>query len=181
MRVGLRVVLVGLGAIGLVAACGRKPVFQVPDASAAIPTKGEARAPETIAVDSGSRPGAAEVDRRLAILEERIHFDFDRWTLTPEAQAVLNAKAEILASSPEITVRIEGHADERGSDEYNLVLSSKRAIEAKQYLMRLGIDSSRFETMGYGEEKPLVHRSDEVAWSVNRRAEFRISAGGSRP
>ena len=74
-------------------------------------------------------------------------------------------------------LRIDGHADERGSDEYNLALSKRRAAEAKRFLMQQGIEGGRLEVEGYGEEQPLDPASNEAAWSLNRRAGFRITGG----
>jgi peptidoglycan-associated lipoprotein len=110
-------------------------------------------------------------------LERRIHFDFDRWQLTPAAQQILEAKATILLAHPSVTLRIEGHADERGSDEYNLVLSNKRAAEAKRFLAVRGVAGSRLEVMGFGEERPLSAGGGEDAWATNRRAEFVVVSG----
>jgi peptidoglycan-associated lipoprotein len=111
-----------------------------------------------------------------AALEERISFDFDRSDLTPASRDKLSAKAEILRSMSDLSLRIEGHADERGSDEYNLALSNRRAISAMRFLVDQGISQSRLETVGYGEEKPLDSGENEAAWARNRRDEFRVSA-----
>jgi len=175
MRSALARIVLGVGVAGAVAGCGRKRMADAPNPTSELAAFGGAPAAAPATLDSGSPAAGGDADRRLAILEERVHFDFDRWTLTLKAQSVLTAKAEVLVSSPAVTLRIEGHADERGSDEYNLVLSNKRASEVKRYLTGLGIDPSRLETMGYGEERPLVERSDEPAWLLNRRAEFRVT------
>jgi peptidoglycan-associated lipoprotein len=87
------------------------------------------------------------------------------------------AKVEVLRTSPDITLRIDGHADERGSDEYNLALSSRRASEAKRFLVQNGIDGSRIMTEGHGEEQPLDPGSTEAAWAMNRRAGFQVTGG----
>jgi peptidoglycan-associated lipoprotein len=111
------------------------------------------------------------------MLEQRIHFALDRADLDAEARAALEAKAEILQASPNLTLRIAGHADERGSDEYNLALSKRRSTEAKRFLVSRGVDPSRLETVGYGEEQPLANGTDEAAWSMNRRDEFAVTGG----
>jgi tRNA(Ser,Leu) C12 N-acetylase TAN1 len=80
-------------------------------------------------------------------------------------------------TSPAVTLRIDGHADERGSDEYNLVLSKRRAAEAKRYLVQQGIDGARIDTEGYGEEQPLDPGNNESAWAMNRRAGFQVMSG----
>ena len=116
-----------------------------------------------------------EIDRaREVFLNENVHFQFDKSTLTPEAQAILRVKARWLRNHPNVSVVIEGHCDERGSDEYNLALGDRRAKSAKDFLVDLGVDPSRMTTISYGEEKPLDPRSTVTAWAKNRRAEFVI-------
>ena len=81
-----------------------------------------------------------------------------------------------MAKKGELQVLIEGHCDERGTDEYNLALGERRALAVRRYLVALGISADRLHTISYGEEKPAVLGSDEAAWSKNRRAEFKVSA-----
>jgi peptidoglycan-associated lipoprotein len=119
----------------------------------------------------------AAPDTRGATLAERVHFALDRSDLTPEARTTLAAKAEILRASPNVAIRISGHADDRGSDEYNLALSKRRAAEAKRFLVSQGIDAARLETVGYGEERPLDQSSGDAAWAANRRADFQVAGG----
>lgn len=113
-----------------------------------------------------------------AMLATMIHFDFDRANIRPDDQAVLDAKVAILRLNPMLRVRISGHCDERGSDEYNLALGNRRANAAKQYLVNQGIDAGRIETLSYGEERPMAQGRTEEAWAQNRRDEFEIIAGG---
>ena len=161
-------------ALGLVAACGGKQVEEAPPpAPEMTPAPAPTPKPSPVAVDTVQ----ALPDHRGATLAERIHFALDRADLTPEARTTLAAKAEILRNSPAVSLRIAGHADERGSDEYNLALSKRRAAEAKRFLMQQGIDSTRIETVGYGEEQPLDHSSTEPVWAMNRRADFSVSGG----
>lgn len=112
------------------------------------------------------------------MLGQMIHFDFDRATLRGEDTQALDDKIKILQANPNVHIRISGHCDERGSDEYNLALGNRRATAAKQYLVSHGIDASRIETVSYGEERPLAQGHDESAWTQNRRDEFEITAGG---
>lgn len=111
-------------------------------------------------------------ERAMVDLREPIYFDFDRSELRPEAREILRRKAEVLRSFPEVRVRIEGHADERGTVEYNLALGERRADAARQFLIDLGLDSDRITTVSYGEERPAVEGQNEAAWSRNRRDEF---------
>jgi peptidoglycan-associated lipoprotein len=112
-----------------------------------------------------------------ATLEERISFEFDQSDLSPAAREKLLAKAEILRTVPSLSLRIEGHADERGSDEYNLALSNRRAAAAMRFLLNHGITTDRLVAVGYGEEQPLDPAENESAWARNRRAEFRVGDG----
>jgi peptidoglycan-associated lipoprotein len=124
---------------------------------------------------------AAETTRRLtAELGNVIHFDYDQDAIKPEDVPVLDSKAAILKANPAVRIRIGGHADERGSDEYNLVLGNKRALAAKRYLESKGVEGSRIEITSFGEERPVDPGANETAWAKNRRAEFEILAGGDR-
>ena len=106
------------------------------------------------------------------VMQEDIYYEFDKSTLTPTAQDNLLRKAEWLRENPDATATIEGHCDERGTNEYNLALGDRRAESAKAFLTDLGIDASRLTTVSYGEERPVDPRSDEEAWAKNRRAHF---------
>jgi peptidoglycan-associated lipoprotein len=105
---------------------------------------------------------------------EDIMFEFDSAKLSDEAQQILRNKAEWLRQNPRARVTIEGHCDERGTNEYNLALGDRRAFSAKSFLVDLGIDESRLTTVSYGEERPIDSRSVEEAWAKNRRAHFVI-------
>ncbi|MBW2167572.1 MAG: peptidoglycan-associated lipoprotein Pal [Deltaproteobacteria bacterium] len=109
---------------------------------------------------------------RNLFMNENIYFDFDKSNLKPEAQEVLKRKAEWLRNNPGESVVIEGHCDERGTNEYNLALGDRRAQSAKNFLINLGIARSRLTTISYGEERPADPRQNETAWSKNRRDHF---------
>ncbi|MFA5631358.1 MAG: peptidoglycan-associated lipoprotein Pal [Porticoccaceae bacterium] len=100
------------------------------------------------------------------------YFEFDSSTLKPEARAALNGHAQRLRSSP-IYVRLEGHADERGSREYNMALGERRANSVKEFLVLQGVDGQYIEVISYGEERPAALGSDEGSWAMNRRVEIR--------
>jgi peptidoglycan-associated lipoprotein len=118
---------------------------------------------------------AEEVRNMLAVM---IHFDLDRSNIRSDDMGALDQKVAILQANPDLRIRVGGHCDERGSDEYNLALGNRRAQSTKQYLVSHGIDASRIETQSWGEERPLVDGHDESAWSQNRRDEFEIIGGG---
>jgi peptidoglycan-associated lipoprotein len=170
-------------AAGLVAALG---LLSLGCGSKSQPEMPEPVSQEALTGESPSIPATVESeplsDRRLdqadrATLEERISFDFDQWDLTRAARETLSAKAEILRRVPNVSLRIEGHADERGSDEYNLALSHRRAASAMRFLVNQGISQERLETIGYGEERPVDSDENEAAWARNRRDEFRVITG----
>lgn len=109
-----------------------------------------------------------------------IHFDFDQSELRDDARATLDAKVPILVANPDVSIRVAGHTDERGSTEYNVALGQRRAASAKRYLTERGVAAGRIETVSFGEERPAASGQDESAWAQNRRDEFEISAGGGR-
>jgi peptidoglycan-associated lipoprotein len=119
----------------------------------------------------------AEVDVDLGMRTfegEKIYFDYDKSELKPEARAVLKKKAEWLRNNPNFSARIEGHCDERGTNEYNLALGERRANAAWRFLNALGISGSRLTTISYGEERPADPGQNQDAWSKNRRDEFKL-------
>lgn len=115
-----------------------------------------------------------------SVLEMRVHFEYDRSRITPEAEQILRRKLPILRNSPDVRIRLEGHTDERGSVEYNQALGMRRAQSVLDWFAQNGIAATRFQTTSFGEERPLVNRSDEAAWAQNRRVEFIITAGADR-
>ncbi|MBT0652013.1 peptidoglycan-associated lipoprotein Pal [Geomobilimonas luticola] len=114
-------------------------------------------------------------DPRSEFHLDPVYFDFDSYLLRADARDTLSRNARWLADNRITRVTIEGHADERGSDEYNMALAEKRALAARRYVETLGVSPERLETISYGEDKPAVIGHDEDAWSKNRRVEFVIS------
>ena len=141
----------------------------------------EQAAREAAAAEAAAR---REAEQRMAAaratLEEMIFFGYDESTLTPEAERILRSKLDILRNSPAVMIRIEGHADERGSTEYNIALGNRRADAVRAFFTGFGLNENRFQIRSYGEERPLVNSSTEAAWSRNRRAEFVITAGADQ-
>lgn len=119
-----------------------------------------------------------EAERLRNVIAERVYFDFDKSEIRAGDAEILDHKLAILRANSQLRIRIAGHADERGSDEYNLALGNRRANAAKHYLVSRGIDASRVETVSFGEERPAASGSTEEAWAQNRRDEFEITAGG---
>ena len=126
---------------------------------------------ETGAADRQRSPEEERRERMAELRRENtIHFAFDNSEISGEYQETLRAHAEYLISNPNVSVVIEGHTDERGTPEYNIALGERRANAVVNYLQNHGVLSSQMSTVSYGEERPLVRRSNEDAWAQNRRA-----------
>lgn len=103
-----------------------------------------------------------------------VYFDFDSAQVNPGERSKVEAVAQYLSSNPNVGVIVEGHCDERGSNEYNLALGERRALAVRAYLVSLGIDAGRIQTKSYGEERPVALGHDDGSWAQNRRAEFKL-------
>ncbi|WP_375398251.1 peptidoglycan-associated lipoprotein Pal [uncultured Sphingomonas sp.] len=114
-------------------------------------------------------PGTPE-DFRRSITSDTIHFALDQYDIDAEARAILDSQAQWLMKWPDRRITIEGHADERGTREYNLALGDRRANAAKNYLAARGVEAARISTISYGKERPIALGSDEASWAQNRRA-----------
>ena len=132
---------------------------------------------DTTGSQGTSTPATSTASATLATLDgsqlETVYFDYDSFTLQPNARKVLERNAAWLQANPTVKITIEGHCDERGSDEYNLALGERRALAVKNHLVALGIGKERLATISYGEERPAVAGHDETVWSKNRRSEFK--------
>jgi peptidoglycan-associated lipoprotein len=128
------------------------------------------------------RMARERADRTMAdartTLTNPVMFEFDRSDLTADDISRLDAKIPLLNANPALRLRVAGHTDSRGSDEYNMALGQRRAASAKRYLTQHGIDQGRVETVSFGEERPAATGTDESSMAQNRRAEFEIIAGG---
>lgn len=118
---------------------------------------------------AGPVPGT-QADFLASVISDTVHFDTDKYAIDSESQGILRSQAQWLGRYPGKSVTIEGHCDERGTREYNLALGERRANAAKNYLISLGVDGSRINTISYGKERPVALGSDEAAWARNRRA-----------
>ena len=123
---------------------------------------------------SGKMADQPTASARSIFENEDIYFEFDSIRLSPDAQEILTKKTNWLRANPDATITIEGHCDNRGTNEYNLALGEGRAQSAKAFLVDLGIEPSRLNTISYGEERPLDGTQTEEAWASNRRAHFII-------
>ncbi len=173
-------------ALAMLSACGKKQPEAVPT-----PTGGTTTAPgtgtpggtsggATTPTNPGSADAAAITADLTRAMQESIYFDLDQDAIRADGQPVLDLKAAIMLANSALRIKISGHGDERGSDEYNLVLGNRRATSAKRYLEAKGIDGNRIETLSFGEERPTDPASSEAAWAKNRRDEFELVAGAGR-
>ena len=186
-----RLVLAAFATVVLAAACRPEP----PPPAAPAPT---GPTPEEIAAQQRAdsienarrladqaRQAALQAEREMqqraaaarATLGELVYFDYDESTLTSETTRTLQAKLAVLRSCPSVRLRMEGHADERGTSEYNIALGSERAQSVSEFFTGFGLDDARFSTVSYGEERPVAQGSNEAAWARNRRVEFVITTG----
>jgi peptidoglycan-associated lipoprotein len=153
--------LSAFGALLLLAACS-----STPSSDATGTNTGNTGASST--TTSGVTPGTQE--DLVRNVGDRVFFDFNKWNIKADQRATLDRQAEWLKRFPQVTVTVEGHADERGTREYNLALGAKRAAAAKNYLVAAGINPNRIDTISYGKERPEALGSNEEAWRQNRRA-----------
>jgi len=186
MRLGRSRWIVALALIALLPACAKKKPQTTPDLDANTVTT-----PAEPATDVDPRDQAEPMDATpdplagdIAAINEYlaangllgdVYFDFDRSDLREDSRARLARNAEWLRAHPEFEVTLEGHCDERGTNDYNIALGQRRAAAAREYLTSLGVAASRLRTLSYGEERPQCSSSDESCWSRNRRAHFLVT------
>lgn len=174
----------------LVGACGGDPpppppppmpdqdsIQRIQDSLAALEAEARRRAEEEAAARRAEEARQRAIREARETLMERVHFDYDESAITSTAEGILRRKVAVLRASPQVQLRIEGHADERGSTEYNLALGNRRAESVRQFLTASGLDESRFSIVSFGESRPVAQGSNEQAWAQNRRGEFVITAG----
>ena len=129
--------------------------------------------------DRRAREAAAAAAAARAALAAVIYFDLDKDEIRPDAQQTLDAKVPVLKAQAAVHIRIDGNADDRGSDAYNLALSQRRSASAKRYLEARGIDGSRIEVVSFGKERPVCKDENESCWQQNRHDGFMVTAGAS--
>jgi len=168
---GLGVLLILVLMLG--AGCAKKKVSAEPEAEAPVVEK---KAPEAVRERDIQEEAARRAMQRAEdeLQADRIYFDFDKYDLKPESKDVLKLKAGILKRYQGWKMLIEGHCDERGTEEYNLALGERRARAAYEFLVILGVESSRLKIVSFGEERPADPGHTETAWAKNRRDEFKV-------
>ncbi|ROR29794.1 peptidoglycan-associated lipoprotein Pal [Inmirania thermothiophila] len=179
-----RTLLTLLAGAVLLAACAtpapQEPASAPPVEEKGVPAGGAAEAgaarpgAEAAAVQPEAVPPMDPLDDPASPLRERVlYFDFDSTEIKPRERELIAAHAQYLASRPQVKVRLEGHADERGTREYNLGLGERRAMAVRQLMLFLGVQPGQIEVVSYGEERPAALGHDESAWRLNRRVEIR--------
>jgi len=139
-------------------------------ACATAPTETSSISTSQSDVVGGIYVGTDTVEMLAIDVPDRVFFAYDSYSLAASAQATLNKQAKWLKANPSVAVAVEGHADERGTREYNLALGDRRASSVKDYLMSQGISSNRISTISYGKERPVKSGSNDTAWAQNRRS-----------
>lgn len=153
-------------AVIALSACAKKAPEELPPPPVDTARPVEATPPPA---PTGPAKGSQE-DFLASVAADKIYFDTDKYDVDTQDQDVLRSQAQWLAGNPTVKVTLEGHADERGTRDYNLALGERRANAAKTYLASLGVDPARITTISYGKERPAALGSDETAWAQNRRA-----------
>ena len=156
-----------IGAVALLAACSTAP-------EGGANTSGDANA-NAAAQKLG--PAAGTAQDFVVNVGDRVFFGYDQYGISTDASAVLSNQAMWLKNFPNATIALEGHADERGTREYNLALGERRANAAKEYLVSLGVDAARIKTISFGKERPVALGHNEAAWAQNRRSVTVVAIG----
>jgi peptidoglycan-associated lipoprotein len=173
----------------LVAGCGKKKVQTdagVAPVKSAMPAESLEDQGNRGISESGMGAGPESLDNAgkmeeelYPVLEGRtsgpmlpVYFDFDKSNIREDQTSRIEDNVEFMNNNKMVRVRIEGNCDERGTNEYNMALGQRRALSAQKYMVNLGINASRLETISYGEEKPLLFGHDEYSWAQNRRDDF---------
>jgi len=179
--------LIRLAAVGVavtsLAACTKPKVEPVVPTETPPPATGPQYPTAPSGPVSGGNVGAAAPGSEqdfVVNVGDRVYFDLDSYSVRSEAQPRLDAQAAWLARYPQVTVRIEGNADERGTREYNLALGARRAEAIRSYLISRGVAASRIDTISFGKERPIAEGSNESAWAQNRNGRTAIVSGAPR-
>ena len=173
----MRFKILGLmAAVALVAACETGPEGGAGAGGAGV---AGAKPVETYSSPLGMtvKPGSQE--DLVVNVGDRVFFGFDKFNLKADARKTLEKQAAWMKANPSVTVTVEGHADERGTREYNLALGERRANSVKDYLAALGVNPARMKTISYGKERPVASGSNEAAWGQNRRGVTKVIGAGS--
>lgn len=174
-----RFALVGLVALSMAACAPRRPVTGATDGVGTGVENPSYPGPGNGGIEGGNMgAGAPGTEQDFVVnVGDRIYFDLDSFSVSPEAYPRLDAQAAWLARYPQVTVRIEGNADERGTREYNLALGARRAESIRNYLIERGVSAARIDTISFGKERPIAQGSTEDSWARNRNGHTAIVSG----
>ncbi len=172
MKKLVSIIMISIFAISCVKKEVKKEEPVTPDISTAIST--ETVKTENLTTELIDETTEADVRKEVYFALDIVYFDFDKYELKPEYRDVLQKNAKIILEN-NYTVTIEGHCDERGTNQYNLSLGQKRANTVKEYYIRLGVPENKIATISYGEENPICFESNEECWAKNRRAESKVT------
>jgi len=161
----LAIIAVAASALALTA-CAKKPPAELPPA----PEQNTNQGPSASLPPSGLTPGTQAHFQQVMAGRDVIYFDTDKYDIDSDDAAALRQQAQYLLQYGSVNATVEGHADERGTREYNLALGERRANAARNYLVSLGVPATRLTTISYGKERPVALGSDEASWARNRRA-----------
>ena len=175
----MRLALVGVAVTAMAACAPRRPVEGAVPTAPTAPQYPTAPTTPVTGTPVGAVTPGSEQDFVVNI-GDRVYFDLNMYQIRPEAFARLDAQAQWLQRYPQVTIRIEGNADERGTREYNLALAARRAESVRNYLVDRGIPAGRIDTISYGKERPIAEGSNEAAWARNRNAHTAIVSGAPR-
>ncbi len=157
----------------IIGGCAKKTVPEVEKLPTPVAVETASEPPVTL-TEIKPTPPTVEALLTLADMKlETVLFEYDSYILTTTSQQLLKSNVERLKKNPEVKIAVEGHCDERGSDEYNLALGERRALTTKNYLAELGVNPKYITIISYGEERPVSTGHNEMAWKQNRRVEFR--------
>ena len=162
-QIAIAAIVAGTLALG---ACKKEPPASLPPE----PTPTVTGTPGDIGMGGVAQPGSQEHFVQGVNGQNVIYFDTDRFNIDSADSAALQTQAQYLSQYPQVNITIEGHADERGTREYNLALGERRANAAKNYLTSIGVAATRISVVSYGKERPVALGSDEQSWAQNRRA-----------
>ncbi len=164
------VLIFAMGFVFTIGCCKKKQAETAPAAA----TKEGVSEDELAAKRKAEQEAMLKKAAMQKFVNEDVYFDFDDASIRADQKPVLKDKVDFLKANPDISVTIEGHCDERGTEAYNMALGERRAQSIKTFLINAGIDKSRLNTISYGEEKPVDPGHNEAAWAKNRRGHFKI-------
>jgi peptidoglycan-associated lipoprotein len=176
-----KLAVTGLVLVSLAACAPRRPVEGVAGETGAAANVPAYPGPGTGGIEGGAIGAGAPGSQQDFVVNvgDRIYFDLDSYQVSPEAYPRLDAQAAWLVRYPQVTVRIEGNADERGTREYNLALGARRAESIRNYLIERGVPAGRIDTISFGKERPIAAGSTEDSWARNRNGHTAIVSGAS--